>query len=205
MKVNIPSELGQFESVYEDFEKLLLKCCFVREPGIEAAIEQKRNSPTEPEVLKLSLIPTIPLRLVESLMEDFEKLPVFDHTSPDFIKKFTQLNYRVALYLNSINVLEKYTIGTRGGEDFGFRTNLEKLFDKALSRCVELTIDFMIKGKQKTALQVHELVVVLRNILKSSQLCDGVKVMLAQRFPQHLQELLKKAYRSNLVRYLESK
>lgn len=138
-------------------------------------------------------------------MEDYDSMPQFDHKSSDFLKRFTQLNYRVALYLNSLNVLEKYTIGTRGGEDFGFRTSLEKLFDKAMCRLVECTTDFITKGKSKSAAQVQELIAIVRNIFKSYHLCDGVKAMLAQRFPQQLQELLKKAYRSNLVRYIESK
>lgn len=69
MRLRIPSELTQFETVYEDFEKMLLKCCFVSlpPPSSAASIEEHNEISLglEPsEVLKLSLIPIIPKRFV---------------------------------------------------------------------------------------------------------------------------------------------
>jgi hypothetical protein len=203
--IEIPSELSQFSIQHEEFENLMVRCCFgkVAEAGIEEKAD-RFTSTTSREVLQLSLLPKVPERLVEAMSDDFERLPNLRHTDSEFLEKFSKLSYRLGVYLNVINVLEKHSIGGDGGM-IGFRANVEKLFDSAFTKTLDSTTDFLSKGRSKNPSEVQELIGTLRVWLKGTHLCDKVKAVVAQRFPLQVQELMKKVYRSNLVRFIERK
>jgi len=204
LKCEATSVLSDFHAKHEDFETLLVQCCFVPPASCEVPIPYVHHLSLNHVDSKFTLLPRVTGNLIEALQDDYDGLPPLKHTSADFLERFQRLNFRVGVYLNAINVLEKHSLWLDTG--IGHRSSLEKLFDKALSQSLNAVVEFTSQERSKyTPADIIEVIQAMRCWLKPGHLTDKSKNLITQRFPLSVQDFLKRVYRSNLSRYVERK
>lgn len=143
-------------------------------------------------------------RLAEALQNDYDK---DCKLNPDHVdhQQYHRFISRLQLYLNVLNILEKYSIGEPTGK-LGCKITVEKIFDKAMTACNEYIAKVLdaISSHPRRVQLTQELIKSTRSLFSNEHFCSKIKATLASKFAQSTLDAFKGAFRSSLARYTNS-
>lgn len=149
-------------------------------------------------------------RLADAIQMDYENIPGIKNSNG---RGNAFLNYKyfiskVKLYLNILNLIEKYSIGEYGTSgQVGFRTVLERVFDNGMEKCNQYVMNRLHEdGVPGRSPETVELIMeYTRKVFGNRYLCDKMRTSLSQRLGLNVLEAVKRVFRSHLANHIRGK
>ena len=184
----------QFQLRHDEFEKAILKSCFIT-PPTEKKVCIRNTNKVEDRGL-FTVIPSAANNLLECLQQDFQRLPPIHFKNDDFMKTLTQSQYSVNILINIYNLIEKHKLGE--GNNHEFKLHVLELHEKAFHRYINIISEFLSQPTELSADKALSLVQIMRLLLPSDHLCDKVKQDVSKQYTQKIRDFWKITFRNGL-------